>query len=764
MKQYLSLLFFSALFVSSVFSQTQFIDKYSDLVVTSANTIGTNGQGWATVADVRVDSVTQKLAVLKFDMCGDLEWSFFYGNDSLQLHHGEILQHTNNTYHITCSDVDLSKGPTGVYMINLAQDGSVLSAVNHSREGTMISGYFIGTDLDILDTTKTITEYESDNGNKGLVLFDEDYEVEWSKSYDGLPNMTSPMGIETINDSMVFVTNTFQVAMLDTAGEVLWSMKNDSVVIWPEIAYLEDNTIGILVSPLRVDSAERADGRRYIHLVTFPQGTPNPVMHEGDIKLLDFFPELHAVQDNFVVVSLDSIPDIEGYAQTFTTYDKMGALMDQRYLADMLSAGAQEVMPFMGFDFLNGSGYVTYADRDSSVYFGKIGAGLEVEDPMSCMTETRDSIRPELLPYWETIMVTVDSIETTVDSVMILPEPMDSIIMERQCENEIPDGEVMQSICPGDSVLIGGEWIKEEGTYMDTMTICDEDIITTYMVMFIELEDVVDEREFCPGDTIIFGTQTIFEPGTYTETFMVCGQEVDTIRTYRFAEGSPDPPDLLEEFCPGDTVIHIDPVNDTILVTSDTSFSIELPDFDSGCPDSYTITQEFIYRMAEGSPDPPAITDETCPGDTIVHNDQINGTLLLTRDTSFSIELPDNASGCPDFYSITQEFVYRFNAEGDDFKDLIPNAFTPNSDGMNDRFMVKQDTMLDLEVESFEMNIYNRWGNLVFTTNDFTSGWDGRHDGEDPVSEVYLYIIDLRGRFNGCDINRSYTGDVTLIR
>ncbi|HZG00125.1 MAG TPA: choice-of-anchor L domain-containing protein, partial [Chitinophagales bacterium] len=57
----------------------------------------------------------------------------------------------------------------------------------------------------------------------------------------------------------------------------------------------------------------------------------------------------------------------------------------------------------------------------------------------------------------------------------------------------------------------------------------------------------------------------------------------------------------------------------------------------------------------------------------------------------------------------------------DDFVCLfVPNAFSPNNDGRNDNFQV-----IHCGIENFEMNVYNRWGNLVYQSNDPDDGWDG---------------------------------------
>jgi gliding motility-associated-like protein len=93
---------------------------------------------------------------------------------------------------------------------------------------------------------------------------------------------------------------------------------------------------------------------------------------------------------------------------------------------------------------------------------------------------------------------------------------------------------------------------------------------------------------------------------------------------------------------------------------------------------------------------------------------------------------------------------------------FIPNTFTPNSDGVNDRFYphgkgVKQ-------VRYF--NIYNRWGQLVFSRtnfqlNDRSMGWDGTSGGQKLPAGVYVYISEMV-----CvdDIPFPVKGNITLLR
>ncbi len=90
----------------------------------------------------------------------------------------------------------------------------------------------------------------------------------------------------------------------------------------------------------------------------------------------------------------------------------------------------------------------------------------------------------------------------------------------------------------------------------------------------------------------------------------------------------------------------------------------------------------------------------------------------------------------------------------------IPNAFTPNGDGDNDYFFPR--TQLSKNIGQFKMQVFNRWGHLVFETTDISGrGWDGRlNDQVQPVG-VYLYLIEV-GYTNGR--LEQYRGNVTLIR
>ncbi|MCF8339816.1 MAG: PKD domain-containing protein, partial [Chitinophagaceae bacterium] len=92
----------------------------------------------------------------------------------------------------------------------------------------------------------------------------------------------------------------------------------------------------------------------------------------------------------------------------------------------------------------------------------------------------------------------------------------------------------------------------------------------------------------------------------------------------------------------------------------------------------------------------------------------------------------------------------------------IPNAFTPDNDGLNDIFMVRATGIQT--VKSFK--VFNRWGSLVFdkanfNPNDPKFGWDGKINGVVPQPDVFVYIAEVICE-NGSAY--SYKGNVTLLK
>jgi len=184
-----------------------------------------------------------------------------------------------------------------------------------------------------------------------------------------------------------------------------------------------------------------------------------------------------------------------------------------------------------------------------------------------------------------------------------------------------------------------------------------------------------------------------------------------------------------------------------------------------GCKDSAQVVIN-VYKkvVVNAGPDKVILI-----GDTALLNGSVKGTAV-----NYSW-LPDNTLNIvtvlqPNAFPV-QQTVYTLNAvstvgcgnASDNvtvrvYKDvLMPNAFTPNNDGLNDIFHV-------LPLENYELtsfNIYTRWGSKVFSTINANIGWDGTMKGIAQPTGVYAYYLEMKSR-SGKKITRK--GTILLIR
>ena len=87
---------------------------------------------------------------------------------------------------------------------------------------------------------------------------------------------------------------------------------------------------------------------------------------------------------------------------------------------------------------------------------------------------------------------------------------------------------------------------------------------------------------------------------------------------------------------------------------------------------------------------------------------------------------------------------------------FIPNVFTPNNDEHNENFVIKAVNLL-----TFEMQIFNKWGELIFQSNDINNLWDGYFKGRVVPTGVYSYVVNVYGK-DGQAVNKQ--GTISVIR
>jgi gliding motility-associated-like protein len=199
--------------------------------------------------------------------------------------------------------------------------------------------------------------------------------------------------------------------------------------------------------------------------------------------------------------------------------------------------------------------------------------------------------------------------------------------------------------------------------------------------------------------------------------------------------------------------------------------NIELIVSNGFCSDTTTATIQLINYLKAGF----EVLEDQCPNEPIVLRNTSQGRQLqywwtFGNGTSSVVETPAPIYDAPlrtipywidlnvtDSFGCTDAIRKRILVYNSCFVD-VPNAFTPNNDGRNDRFHV----LNAVKALNFEFAVYNRWGQLVFKSNNWKEGWDGRIGAMDQPTGVYVWFTRYTERDTGKSVFRK--GTVLLMR
>ena len=200
------------------------------------------------------------------------------------------------------------------------------------------------------------------------------------------------------------------------------------------------------------------------------------------------------------------------------------------------------------------------------------------------------------------------------------------------------------------------------------------------------------------------------------------------------------------------------------------TYSVELEIVDgNGCTDD--TLQSFLISVAPL----PLATFEYDPDDGIFSDLNIQFTDLSFDATSWLWDFGDGSYSTEQHpehvftqsgtYTVTLTVTNDFGCSAttsytlivhSPFSIYLPNAFTPDGDQYNNTF-----SAIGTGVDRFELNVFNRWGELIFESNDMQVGWDGTYQGQPVQDGVYTWALTVQSSEG---INYQYTGHVALIR
>jgi gliding motility-associated-like protein len=267
-------------------------------------------------------------------------------------------------------------------------------------------------------------------------------------------------------------------------------------------------------------------------------------------------------------------------------------------------------------------------------------------------------------------------------------------------------------ICKGDVITLPwGQTVSNPGVYSDTTKYiagCDSLIERVSVHVTVPVSQTI-ERFICPLETYTLPSGKIVNtPGFYNDTLRT-GTGCDSIISFLTLHPAPPP------------TIQLSKSNDVNCILGVTKLNA-------------TGGIKYVWSPAETLNNPFVANPLASPATTTTYKVAVTSVLGCVGEDSITVNVSASSKNAIQ----------------------LPNAFTPNGDGLNDCFGVR---FLG-QITNLKLSIYDRWGNRVFYTNNPSQCWNGRYGGKESATGVYIYQVSAT---TGCgDIVRK--GTVTLIR
>jgi len=288
------------------------------------------------------------------------------------------------------------------------------------------------------------------------------------------------------------------------------------------------------------------------------------------------------------------------------------------------------------------------------------------------------------------------------------------------------------SICAGDSLYLEANWQSVPGVFTDSLLSvmgCDS-IVVTNLSLFANPVYGFQEYTICQGESISVADNSYNSNGLYIDTLQTING-CDSILTTGIFVITPVVVNSEVHLCNGSSYTFNGTTYNSEGVYFDTIATVQ------GC-DSVLVLSLFLNDSYDVF-----LTDTICIGDRIIFGiDTIYAAglyqlpLVADNGCDSTINLLVNAIDC--------ELVTVY----------APNSFTPDEDGLNDTWLP-----IVMNVKKLEFSIFNRWGELVITSQG--EAWDGKFKGDYCPIGVYAYVLIWIDKEN---VSHQVTGHISLIR
>ena len=380
---------------------------------------------------------------------------------------------------------------------------------------------------------------------------------------------------------------------------------------------------------------------------------------------------------------------------------------------------------------------------------------------------------------WQALITSVDTTFTGCDQEVFV-----DWLLVQNCFDTL----FTTSVCPGDHFYFHGQDYavgEEYALQIAGLNDCDSTFTFTVEENPSSFESLTEA--FCPGETFTYngqnyggGTDTLFE---FTNVF-----GCDSIIQLTVTEHEAAVVEItVEKSCPniGNGSLSLSPIsgNFPLQYALDNNNLQNTPVFENLAAASYNLNYEdangcsYTESVTIGQT-PPLIVELDdivlpCGDDFIQLSPRIlsgdDGQLqFLWSDGLQTQERPIDTYGLLDlevFNGCEKQYLSIDILHDLDAKRpliYVPNVFSPNNDGNNDVFKIEISGTA--RIESFKFQIFNRWGGLVFESDQENIGWKGDFLGGIVEEGVYVWLMEVRLDFCGDMIEIKDQGDVLVIR
>lgn len=322
-----------------------------------------------------------------------------------------------------------------------------------------------------------------------------------------------------------------------------------------------------------------------------------------------------------------------------------------------------------------------------------------------------DDISLELVcEYSDTIIVSVGESDTTINSVQI---------------------------CNGDSVFLANDWRSNEGSYFEVLSAGDCSDVVEYQLSFFSTDTVVINDTICQNDSIFLQNNWQYTAGVYYES--VSGIPCDYIQQTILALTPLDTVKNQVIICQGDSVM----INGNFETDEGFYFNEQGTSSCNQVIETQLILQDLPNANAGNN-----IQVELGEEITLFAQDIQSSSIYWEVNSGFvdsteSISIQINEILTLVYLNVSDSLCSNIDTIivygiPNSFEIRVPDAFSPNNDGVNDEFGVVNYQ----DYNSIHMKIYNRWGELIFSEKGDNPSWNGMVKNDRSSMDVFVFVIE----------------------